>query len=386
MSVPRPILCFEPDPKRLELLKPVVHQWGDGFELRHWNDSRTFRSEAAPFLKRAALLVLAEASELDTWLSDLEPVCQVVCASADKLRAGGWPTLDQPAKPAALSLGLERMRRSLTGLALGDALGEMLSHSARVAPERLAQADFPGTWYHTDDSEMALALCSILRAHGRVNQDALAARFVRRYQLDPDRGYGKMTRIQLRDLADGAHWQSLSRSAFGGQGSMGNGSAMRVAPLGAYFADDLERCVSEARAASEVTHAHPEAIAGCIAVAVAAALACRPIRLQLAEILPFVPSSQLRDRLEQAQDFTGSHLEAARLLGNGFQVTAQDTVPYSIWIATRTPHYVQAIGQAIEADGDCDTCAAITGGIVALSSPDTVPRHWKGHLDPELQN
>lgn len=296
-----------------------------------------------------------------------------------------WPVLDELVQPSEVNQGVERMRRSQMGLAMGDALGEMMSYSARLAPERLARADFPENWYHTDDTEMALTISSILRAHGRIDQNALAARFVRRFQLDPDRGYGKMTRLQLTELAEGLDWQTVSASAFGGQGSMGNGSVMRVAPLGAYFADDLERCVLEAQASSQVTHTHPEAIAGCIAVAVAAALACRSSKLQLTEVVEFVPASQVRDRIQQAGDFKGSHLEAARLLGNGALVTAQDTVPYCLWIAAQSVDYVEAIGQAIQADGDCDTCAAITGGILALSAPKTVPRHWSRHLNLVLR-
>lgn len=384
MAAPRPILAFQPDPAHLDTLRATVHSWGDGFQLRHWDNPTTFRAEVGAFLPRAALLVLAPGSGLDSWLANLDPVCPVVGESA-LLQAAGWPVLVQLKQPRPLAPGLDRMRQCLVGLALGDAVGEMLSHGARNAPERLAQDDFPSSWYHTDDSEMALSVCSVLRAHHCIDQDALAARFVRRFQLDPDRGYGKMTRIQLQQLGDGADWQTLSRAAFSGQGSMGNGSAMRVAPLGAYFAHDLERCVAEARASSEVTHAHPEAIAGSIAVAVAAALACCTPKLQLKDILDHVPASEVRSRLQQADEFTGSHLEAARLLGNGFQVTAQDTVPFCLWIAAHSTHYVEAIGQAIQANGDCDTCAAITGAIVALSAPATVPSHWPARLNSVLR-
>jgi ADP-ribosylglycohydrolase len=62
------------------------------------------------------------------------------------------------------------------------------------------------------------------------------------------------------------------RLSLDGRGSFGNGGAMRIAPLGAFFADDVERVVVEARRAREVTHAHPEAVARAVAVAVAAAL------------------------------------------------------------------------------------------------------------------
>ena len=72
---------------------------------------------------------------------------------------------------------------------------------------------------------------------------------------------------------------------FGGEGSFGNGAAMRVAPLGAYFADELDAVVEQASFSAEVTHSHPEGIAGAIAVAVAAALC-----LASARQCPAVPS------------------------------------------------------------------------------------------------
>ena len=58
---------------------------------------------------------------------------------------------------------------------------------------------------------------------------------------------------------------------FEGQGSFGNGAAMRVAPVGAYFAGDIGAVVEQAARSSVITHTHDEAIAGSIAVAVAAA-------------------------------------------------------------------------------------------------------------------
>ena len=374
----RTILAYRPDSE----LQAIKNDWG--YQLREWSDPAEFRAEAPGLLPEAALIVIGH-GEAD-WLADFEPVCPVVCAQGSELLRGGWPVLVDPQLPVENSAAIERMRGCLTGLAVGDALGERLSHSAGAALQRLSQPDICDSGlYHTDDTEMALALSSVLRAHGKIYQGALVARFVRRFQLDPDRGYGKMTRIQLRELGDGAHWRSLAQSAFGGQGSMGNGSAMRVAPLGAYFAGDLERCIQEARASSEVTHTHPEAIAGSIAVAVAAALSCSGTQSLLDEVVKFVPPSQVLERIRQAREFQGSHLEAARLLGNGFQVSAQDTVPFCLWIAAHCDDYVQAIGQAIEADGDCDTCAAITGALMALKAPHTVPSTWKQQLEPALR-
>lgn len=59
----------------------------------------------------------------------------------------------------------------------------------------------------------------------------------------------------LLDSIRQGHWRGEARSLFGGQGSFGNGSAMRVAPLGAYFADDLDMVVEQAERSAVTTHA-----------------------------------------------------------------------------------------------------------------------------------
>ena len=68
----------------------------------------------------------------------------------------------------------------------------------------------------------------VLKYHGHVHQDVLAKRFARRFERDPDRGCGKMTRIQMQGIIAGTKGRDTAANAFGGQGSMGNGGAMRV--------------------------------------------------------------------------------------------------------------------------------------------------------------
>jgi ADP-ribosylglycohydrolase len=149
-----------------------------------------------------------------------------------------------------------------------------------------------------------------------------------------------MTRIQMREIMAGAKWRDTAANAFGGQGSMGNGSAMRVAPLGAYFADDLERCAGEAQASSLVTHTHPEGIAGSIAVAVAAAIAwqlredtdANRAKAFFDAVLRHTPESQVRRCILLASTTPPEIPEGdvARSLGNGSLVTAPDTVPFCL--------------------------------------------------------
>ena len=167
---------------------------------------------------------------------------------------------------------LDRARLSLNGLSVGDAFGEQLFIAPSEATRQIEEHRLPAPpWRYTDDTEMAISVVAILKEHGGIDQTALVKRFAER--CDPQRGYGPTTRGLLARIQQGESWESAARSLFGGSGSHGNGAAMRAAPIGGYFADDLEAVVYQARLSAEVTHQHPEGIAGAIAVAVAGALA-----------------------------------------------------------------------------------------------------------------
>jgi ADP-ribosylglycohydrolase len=206
-----------------------------------------------------------------------------------------------------------------------------------------------------------------------------------------------MTRKQLNEINRGGNWRQGAASAFGGLGSMGNGGAMRVAPLGAYFADDLLRVVEQARVSALVTHTHPEGVAGTIAIAIAAAKAWQLRKVDSAErvvrlfeaVLEHTPESKVRRGLLIAsQTPTTVPVEAvAKALGNGTLVTAQDTVPFAVWCAAnRLDNYAEAITLTISAGGDCDTNAAIVGGIVALSvGRERIPAEWRKEKEPLLR-
>ena len=104
-----------------------------------------------------------------------------------------------------------------------------------------------------------------------IRQGELIRRFAQHF--DRSRGYGPSMQRVLRRVQEGELWNDVVQESFEGQGSYGNGSAMRAGPVGAYFAGDLGQVVEQAQLSSLVTHRHPEAVAGAIAVAVAAACA-----------------------------------------------------------------------------------------------------------------
>lgn len=289
------------------------------------------------------------------------------------------------------------MLDSLVGLSVGDALGQRFPVMRRSIAEILA-GDIPaGQWEWTDDTEMACTLVAELGRHTGIDQDRLAARFAARWE--PRRDYGFATTGTLRQIRDGVHWRVAADAAFGGQGSCGNGAAMRVAPLGAYYAGDPENIVAEAVRSAQVTHAHPEGVAGAVAVALAAGQAAHA-RLTGTPLAPEEFITAIIDRLgdgetsrqiRRARTLLGAPTpEAAQVLGNGSRVTAQDTVPFTLWVAaTHLGEYPAAIATCLAADGDIDTTSAIVGGIVAAhsgcgSGPGRigVPEAWVATREP----
>ncbi len=162
---------------------------------------------------------------------------------------------------------------------------------------------------------------------------------------------------------------------------------MRAPPIGAYFADDLERVMLEAERSAVITHAHPEGVAGAVAVALATARAwlCRDRTLKpsrttfLDSVIRDLPSSEVKSRLERARNLplnTSPEL-AAMILGSGAEISAQDTVPFSLWCAAGSlGHFEDALWNTVSGLGDRDTTCAIVGGIVALSDSSALPQPW----------
>ncbi|MCA9795602.1 MAG: ADP-ribosylglycohydrolase family protein [Candidatus Eremiobacteraeota bacterium] len=126
--------------------------------------------------------------------------------------------------------------------------------------------------------------------------------------------------------------------------------------LVASCAPDLERVVEQAARSAEVTHCHPEGVAGAIAVAVASGLASqyrdRPPRDLIQAVLDHTPAGATRHGLALALDLgpEATPLAAGVHLGNGTRMTCEDTVPFVIWSAARNlvePRGVPRVPQAL---------------------------------------
>ncbi|WIM94766.1 ADP-ribosylglycohydrolase family protein [Actinoplanes oblitus] len=283
-----------------------------------------------------------------------------------------------------LALALE----SLAGLSVGDALGAQYFVPGNKPSDLLAARTPAPPWDWTDDTEQACCLVATLD-EGDFDRDAFAARLGDVFE--PYRGYGPGAVVMLRQIREGVPWPIAAAAAFDGQGSCGNGAAMRAAPLGAWHADSLQHAAVQGARAAEVTHAHPEGIAGGVAVSVAAAFAAAarlngerpdPGRLLLATAA-HTGAGVVHDGLREAASVKGVE-EAAARLGNGGQATAQDTVPFALWVADRyLDDYPAAVAACVVAGGDVDTTAAIAGGVVAAyTGADGIPGAWLSSREP----
>ncbi|MFJ7243957.1 ADP-ribosylglycohydrolase family protein [Kitasatospora sp. NPDC098652] len=278
---------------------------------------------------------------------------------------------------------------SLRGLALGDAFGDRwFSVPVDEAPAALAaRLVRPAPWHWTDDTAMALVLVRHLTAHGEIRQDALAAEFAAEYAREYQRKYGPSMHRVLRGIGAGGHWRAITSGQFEGQGSYGNGAAMRVAPLGARFAEDLDEVARQAELQALTTHFHPEAVTGAVAVALAAALAVRsrgrraPGRTELlTEVADRLPESDVRSGLRIAARLPEhtSVRHAANVLGSGLMISAPDTVPFALWSAAgHLDSLPDAIWHTLAGWGDMDTTCAIAAGVVAARTGLAgVPADW----------
>ena len=187
--------------------------------------------------------------------------------------------------------------------------------------------------HFTDDTVLTVAVAEALLLDAPYGEKL--KEFARAY---PNAGYG----ARFLDWA-----MSDQQEAYG---SRGNGSAMRVSPVGWFF-QDLNEVLDNAETSSAVTHNHPDGIAG--AAATAAAVYMARTGRSKDEITNFV-SGRMGYRL----DFD---LEQARLMGSS--VLAPNSVPQAITAFLYSKDFESAVRNAVSIGGDTDTLAAIAGAI-----------------------
>ena len=286
---------------------------------------------------------------------------------------------------------LERAELALEGLSIGDAFGEQLLHAGPVA--RALALDHRTEphgkrWNWTDDTMMAVSVVEVLAEHAGIDPEQLALAFARRYDADAGRGYGRGAHQVLEAIHGGVPYETAARLLFEGQGSCGNGGGMRSAPIGAYFAGELDAVVEHATRSAAPTHAHPDGIAGAVAIAVAAAVVFageRDPRALLETVVARTPAGPTRDGLRRAIPLlVAEPVTVAAELGNGSRVLAADTVPFAVWCAaTHLGDFADACWSCVSVGGDIDTTCAMVGGIVVGAvGVAGIPVAWRTAREP----
>ena len=188
--------------------------------------------------------------------------------------------------------------------------------------------------YFTDDSVLTIATMYAL-LH-KTDYTQAYQQFGRKY---PHRGYGGNFKSWI---------YSDNPKPYN---SWGNGSAMRVSPIG-WYCDSISDVLAEAKKSAEVTHNHPEGIKGAQAAAAAVYLA-RTGKTK-AEIKQFITEQFNYDLSRKISKIRKTY---------DFDVSCQGSVPEAIIAFLESTDYENAIRLAVSIGGDSDTIAAVTGGI-----------------------
>lgn len=218
---------------------------------------------------------------------------------------------------------------------LGAIVGDVIGSVYEALPVKSTDFDFfvPGTTY-TDDTVLTIAIADAI-LHNK-DYEKMLRKYGNRY---PNAGYGK------------SFYQWLQSPDPAPYNSWGNGSAMRVSPVGFAFQSNVE-VLEQARKSAVMTHNHPEGIKGAQATALAIYLARtnhdkQEIKHEIATLFHY----DLNRRLDDIRD------------NYKYTVSCQGTVPEAIIAFMESDGYEDAIRKSISLGGDADTMACITGAI-----------------------
>jgi len=243
------------------------------------------------------------------------------------------------------------------GAIVGDLIGSVYEFdNIKTTEFPLFRADST----FTDDTVLTVAVADVI-----LNGGDYVGVFKDYFARYPGRSYGGMFQA----------WASSAET--GPYNSFGNGSAMRVSPVGFAFAT-LDEVLEEAKRTAEVTHNHPEGIKGAQAVAAAIFLARTGTSKQ-----------EIKQYVEEWFGYDlGEPLDEIRKYYT-YDVTCQGSVPQSIIAFLESNDFEDAVRKAVSIGGDSDTVACITGSIAQAfygGVPDHIADKVLGYLDDGLRS
>jgi len=293
-----------------------------------------------------------------------------------------------------LSVDEESLRSKFLGALIGTAMGDALGASLEgwhmlLESEVQALADKRGLLVYTDDTHMAIGVAESLITKGGFDGEHMAHTFIRNYDLEPFRGYGPGPPRIFRMIKGGEAWDKASEKLYRG-GSYGNGSAMRIAPIGVFFHDDPVRLREVAYQSSQITHAHELGKQGAALQAYAVALAATADPLLpfdsggfLGKLSDSIEHEVYRQKLSSIERLMGEQDRTKVVSGLGHGIEAFNSVPTAIHsFLTHPQSFAEAVVYAISLGGDTDTIGAMTGAISgAYLGMEAIPQGWKEKLE-----
>jgi poly(ADP-ribose) glycohydrolase ARH3 len=292
---------------------------------------------------------------------------------------------------AAASVSLEsKFLGAMVGSALGDAIGEL----AFQAPERArlqTLVEHLDVLRYTDDTAMAIGLAESLVEMGTIDHQHLGETFRRNYRREPWRGYASGPPTLFAEVERlGLGYQEAARRLFGGEGSLGNGAAMRIAPLGCFF-HNSPHLYEEAAASAEVTHTHPVGRDGAAVLACAVARAVGldprqefPMERFVDDLATLSRTATIREKMTLVQALLGESAgpeTAARKLGR--TVAVHESMPFAVYSFLRHhSSFDECLFSAVLPGGDRDTLGAMACGIAgAYLGIEAIPDGWRNKLE-----
>ena len=233
----------------------------------------------------------------------------------------------------------------------------------------------------TDDSYLTIAVAKVLMNHLPIKytdneiksiQQELAHEFVETWRWHKEVGFGGMFyEWCLRSRESGHIAPSYN--------SYGNGSAMRISPVG-WIAQSEKEVKTLSKIVTEITHNHPEGIKGAEAVAMCIYLA-----------LHGFSKEKIRERviMEYYPEIDGFSFKKL-VKTYYFSETCQESVPHAIYCFLISDSLEDAIRNCVAIGGDCDTTGAMAGAIAeAYYQKDRLSK-FEDHflyfmIDPEVE-
>ena len=281
----------------------------------------------------------------------------------------------------------DRFTGCLLGLAVGDAFAapfegvpDWFILAEHGLPEQFMKNVLNDPMRYTDDTEMMIGVAETLVEHGRIDVDHLIGRFAVNYT--PNRGYGSGARKILNAAQRGEDWNTIAETIFPG-GSLGNGGAMRVAPVGLLFHRDLDEVWKQAAASAHPTHRHPVGIEAAQVMALAVALAVRATDIDRRPFLKQLRKRVQTDEIAWALD-TAIGLRPGdqySVLGSSLEAHRSVVTAIALFAAERG-NYLKAVGRCVALGDDTDTLAAMAGALCgAFGGLSAVPEYMLGKLE-----